>query len=163
MSRFGRPAKRGLDSAAGNGYICIVTQMNKRPASRREVTCCSGLGGLLSPRLFKALADPKRIELLVRMAEEQEPCTVGRVAEGAGVDLSVVSRHLAILREAGIIRCEKRGKEVWCVVQTGALTKVLRDLADALEACCPDGWRVDMHGAAPTKPERRRSEPRRRP
>ncbi len=134
--------------------------MNKRTGTKREATCCSGLQGLLSPRLFKALADPKRIELLIRMADEQEPCTVGRIAEGAGVDLSVVSRHLAILRDAGIIRCEKRGKQVFCMVQTGALTKVLRDLADALEACCPEGWCVDMD-TAPASPAPRGGERRR--
>jgi DNA-binding transcriptional ArsR family regulator len=98
--------------------------------------CRSGLAGLLSPRLFKALSDPKRLSLLVRLAEEREPRTVGFVAGGSGVDLSVVSRHLAILREAGVIQCTKRGKEVYCSVQTSALVRVLRSLADALEACC---------------------------
>ncbi|MGC4119277.1 MAG: metalloregulator ArsR/SmtB family transcription factor [Myxococcales bacterium] len=107
--------------------------------------CCggSGLEGLLSPRLFKALSDPKRISLLIRLAEEKGPRTVGQVAQGAGIDLSVVSRHLAVLREAGIIKCEKQGKEVRCQVQTAPLVKVLRELADALEACCPVGWSVD--------------------
>jgi len=136
--------------------------MSKRAGSRHEATCCSVLPGLLSPRLFKALSDPKRIELLIRMAEANEPCTVGQMAEGAGVDLSVVSRHLAVLREAGIIRCDKRGKEVWCVVQTGAISKVLRDLADALEACCPDGWCVDTHAAAPSPKVAPRRKARRR-
>jgi len=51
----------------------------------------------------------------------------------------VVSRHLAILREAGIIKCVKRGKELWCTVEVDAVPKVLRDLADALEFCCPEG------------------------
>ena len=50
--------------------------------------------------------------MLIRLAEAGEPCTVSVVADGSGVDLSVVSRHLAILREAGVIQCEKRGKEV---------------------------------------------------
>jgi len=99
--------------------------------------CCSGLASLLSPKLFKALSDPMRLSLLVRLAERREPCTVGQVAEGSGIDMSVVSRHLSLLREAGIIRCEKQGKEVWCAVQTSFVAKVLRDLADALEACCP--------------------------
>jgi ArsR family transcriptional regulator len=111
----------------------VQSSKNKRPAS----ACCSGLQGLLSPKLFKALADPTRLSLLVRLAERREACAVGTIAEGSGVDLSVVSRHLAILREAGVIRCDKRGKEVLCVVQTGAVVKILRDLADALEACCP--------------------------
>ncbi len=113
--------------------------MNKRSQAKDSDGCCSGLQGLLEPRLFKALSDPKRLSLLVRLAEQREACTVGAIAEGSGVDLSVVSRHLGILRDAGVIDCQKRGKEVWCVVQTGVIAKVLRDLADALEACCPSG------------------------
>lgn len=113
-----------------------MVQASKRTAAS-VAPCCSGLQGLLSPKLFKALSDPKRLSLLIRLAEEREACTVGRVAKGSGVDLSVVSRHLSILRDAGVIRCEKRGKEVLCVVQTAAVAKLLRDLADALEACCP--------------------------
>jgi DNA-binding transcriptional ArsR family regulator len=115
-----------------------MVQLNKdaeEGAARHD--CCAGLQTLLSPRLFKALSDPRRISLLVRLAEEGRPCTVGQLASGSGVDLSVVSRHLAALREAGVITCEKQGKEVWCSVQTGAVTRLLRDLADALESCCP--------------------------
>lgn len=110
--------------------------------SKRKVTggsCCGGLQELLSPKLFKALSDPKRLSLLVRLAEQREPCTVGTIAEGSGIDLSVVSRHLAILREAGVIRCEKQGKEVRCVVQTDVVAEILRGVADALDACCPTG------------------------
>ena len=126
-----------------------MVQVNKSESTRSSARCCSGLEGLLSPKLFKALSDPKRLSLLIRLAEERGPCTVGTVAQGSGIDLSVVSRHLATLREAGIIKCEKHGKEVWCVVQTAPLARCLRDLADALEACCPKGCRVEMEPPLP--------------
>ncbi len=115
-----------------------MAQANKRNGGRAR-SCCAGLQELLSPKLFKALSDPRRLALLARLAEAGEACTVGAVAEGSGVDMSVVSRHLAVLREAGIIQCEKRGKEVWCAVETRSVVKLLRDLAGALEACCPGG------------------------
>ena len=102
-------------------------------------TCCAGLEDLLSPRLFKALSDPRRLQLFARLAGGGCACTVGQLADGSGVDLSVVSRHLAVLRDAGVISCEKRGKEVWCTVPTGEVAQILRDLADALDACCPAG------------------------
>jgi DNA-binding transcriptional ArsR family regulator len=102
-----------------------------------DCACCGAtLSELLPPQLFKALADPKRLSLLARLAEERRPRTVSQMAEGSGVDLSVVSRHLAVLREAGVIKCVKQGKEVWCSVQPGAVVRLLRDLADALESCC---------------------------
>lgn len=114
-----------------------VSTHKEKPA--RVAPCCSGLARLLSPRLFKALSDPKRLSLFMRLAEDQGPCTVSQMAHGSGVDFSVVSRHLAILREAGIIKCVKRGKELWCTVEVNAVPKVLRDLADALESCCSEG------------------------
>ena len=113
------------------------------PTAEAEPRCCAGLEDLLSPRLFKALSDPRRLQLFVRLAGEGCACTVGQLADGSGVDLSVVSRHLAVLREAGVISCEKRGKEVWCTVQTGEVAGILRDLADALDACCPAGPTVE--------------------
>ena len=118
-----------------------MTQTYKRKTrvSKGKGGCCSGLKELLSPRLFKALADPKRLSLLARLAEQGQARTVSQVAEGSAVDLSVVSRHLAILRDAGVISCVRRGKEVFCEVQTDAVARILRDLADALEACCPGG------------------------
>ena len=128
-----------------------MVQVSKSPGATAEAAtaqgataessprCCAGLEDLLSPRLFKALSDPRRLQLFVRLAGEGCACTVGQLADGSGVDLSVVSRHLAVLREAGVISCEKRGKEVWCTVQTGEVAGILRDLADALDACCPPG------------------------
>jgi DNA-binding transcriptional ArsR family regulator len=125
----------------------------------KGVECCSTLAELLSPQLFKALADPKRLSLLVRVAEGGGPSTVSGVAKGSGVDMSVVSRHLAILREAGIIRCEKHGKEVLCNLQTDVVVRVLRQLADALEACCPAKGPHDGQGDVPPSapPAARRS------
>jgi DNA-binding transcriptional ArsR family regulator len=105
-------------------------------SNQRRAACCR-LADLLSPRLFRALADPKRVSLLIRLAAAPGSCTVSQVGEGSGVDLSVVSRHLAVLREAGMIACVKRGKEVRCALDCRAVARLLRELADALEACCP--------------------------
>lgn len=98
--------------------------------------CCEGLGKLLPARLFKALGDPTRVGLLVAIAESAEPATVGELAKGRPVDMSVVSRHLGVLREAGIIECVKQGKEVRCSLRKADVVRSLRELADALESCC---------------------------
>ena len=46
-------------------------------------------------------------------------------------------RHLAQLRDAGILQCCKRGKEVYYSVCAPHLVRTLRAIADAMEACCP--------------------------
>jgi len=59
------------------------------------------------------------------------------MAECCPVNVSVVSRHLALLRDAGILAAERRGKEVYYSVRYPQLVATLRAIANAIEACCP--------------------------
>jgi DNA-binding transcriptional ArsR family regulator len=97
---------------------------------------CDDLETQLDPALFKALADPNRITLVARLGGTGQPSTVTEAAGCCPVDLSVVSRHLAVLRDAGVVESEKRGREVRYWVPHRDLAARLRSLADAVEACC---------------------------
>lgn len=108
----------------------------KRPASRSQA-CCPQLGDALDPQLFKALGDPTRIHILVQLAQCCGPLTVTQVAACCNVDLSVVSRHLAVLRDAGVLTVQKQGRQMLYTVRFDELTRTLRQLADAIQACCP--------------------------
>jgi DNA-binding transcriptional ArsR family regulator len=92
---------------------------------------------LLSHHLFKALADPNRIRLLLLLAERCRTCSVGELAGCLTVDVSVVSRHLAILRAAGVLKAKKQGKEVHYAPQYEHLAETLRGIGDAIVACAP--------------------------
>lgn len=99
------------------------------------MVCCGvDLSDLVSPQTFKALGDANRLSILSFLASNAEGVRVGDVASCCPVDLSVVSRHLAILRDAGLIECVKKGREVFCSVRIPQLVAMLRVLADALEA-----------------------------
>lgn len=111
--------------------VCVMKRVEGSP-------CCPDIEGLLNPYLFKALGDPNRILLLARLAQCRIPCSVSQIAECCPVDLSVVSRHLATLRDAGILKGQKRGKEVHYSVRYPDLVRTLRGIADAIEACCPE-------------------------
>lgn len=101
--------------------------------------CCSpNLEQWLVPELFRALSDPNRLSILAWLARSDEDQTVTDVGSCCSVDLSVVSRHLRTLREAGVVAAERHGKEVRYRLQARELATLLRNLADALEACCPD-------------------------
>ncbi len=89
-------------------------------------------------RFFKALSDPTRGALLARLLETGCSCTVSEIAECCSVDLSVVSRHLATLRQAGIVEAKRDGREVRYSVCYPEVVRTLRELADHIEECCPD-------------------------
>ncbi len=103
----------------------------------KSASCCSSLQDILDPKFFKALCDGTRLNLLATIAACQSPQSVSQLATCCPIDLSVVSRHLAILRDADILTASKKGKEVFYSVQVGKVARMLRDLADALESCCP--------------------------
>ncbi|HEX9400163.1 MAG TPA: metalloregulator ArsR/SmtB family transcription factor [Anaeromyxobacter sp.] len=116
--------------------------------------CCAALKRWLSPHFFKALGDPNRLAILVALSDGARERTVSELAGCCPVDLSVVSRHLRTLREAGVLEARKQGKEVFYRVRFDALVALLRNLADALEACCPPARRRALTpGQRPSRPQ----------
>ena len=93
----------------------------------------------LRPDLFRALCDPTRLRVLGRLAVAAGPQTVTEVAGCCGVHLSGVSRHLACLRDVGVVTAEKDGREVRYSLRREELTAALRGLADALDECAAAG------------------------
>ena len=86
---------------------------------------------------FKALCDGTRLRILAHLVEAQKPRTVSEVAGLFPIDVSVVSRHLATLRDQQIVVAERHGKEVRYSANYRFLTQVLLGFAGAVERCCP--------------------------
>ncbi|MHC4813861.1 MAG: ArsR/SmtB family transcription factor [Planctomycetota bacterium] len=108
----------------------MATQPKALPAA-----CKKALKRHLQPDVFRALGDPSRIALVARLAAAGKPVGVSALSECCGVHLSGVSRHLATLRDAGLIAAERRGREVLYRLEIERVTSTLRGLADALDDC----------------------------
>lgn len=67
-------------------------------------------------RIIKAMAHPSRLFMVEELARG-ERC-VCELTELVGADISTVSRHLSILKGAGIVRDEKRGNQVYYSLRT---------------------------------------------
>jgi ArsR family transcriptional regulator len=90
-------------------------------------------------RAFKALGDPTRLAIfeLVRArvdpAEGRSPGeienSISQIASRFDLSLSTVSHHIKELRQAGLIRCDRRGQSIYCTVDP----EVLEDLGRFLE------------------------------
>lgn len=98
-------------------------------------SCQAALADHLKPDLFRALCDPSRLEVLRRLAGASTPQTVTEIAGCCGVHISGVSRHLALLRQTGVVQAEKNGREMRYRLDCDHVTRTLRGLADALDAC----------------------------
>ena len=63
-------------------------------------------------RVVKAMAHPTRMFIVDELSRVDEKC-VCELTEMVGADMSTVSKHLTILKQAGIIIDDKRGNQVY--------------------------------------------------
>ena len=70
--------------------------------------------------LFRTLADPTRRGLFERLCREGEQ-TVGALTAQAGVSQPAVSKHLGVLKQAGLVRDRHEGRQTHYSAQLGAL------------------------------------------
>lgn len=71
--------------------------------------------------LFRTLADPTRRGLFERLCRDGEQ-TVGALTAQAGVSQPAVSKHLAVLKQAGLVRDRPLGRQTHYSAQLDALT-----------------------------------------
>src|SRR4030042_173170 len=85
--------------------------------------------------IFKALSNPNRLKIFLRLVsccvpgtvwsfEAQEGACVGDVAKGLEIVPSTVSHHIKELRQAGLIKMKRSGQKIECWVDP----EVLKDL-----------------------------------
>jgi len=62
---------------------------------------------------YGVLADPTRLRLLSLISAAGEACAACDFVEPLGVSQPTVSHHLKVLRDAGLVESEKRGRWVY--------------------------------------------------
>ena len=93
-------------------------------------------------RAFQALADEKRIAILGRLVEG-ERC-VCEMADEAGVAQSLLSFHLRVLKDAGLVNVRRVGRWGFYSVNTQTVSRLqgflggLQSAVAAKSRCCAD-------------------------
>ncbi len=108
-------------------------------AAEPEPTCCPPLVREASQpeaardlaRVFKALGDPTRVQLLSIVAAHDggEAC-VCDLTDPVGLSQPTVSHHLKILVDAGLLTREQRGRWAYYSLVPGALDRLAQGLSD---------------------------------
>lgn len=86
-------------------------------------------------KFLHALSNENRQRIMLLFAD-QPVWTVGAVAERTQLGMSTTSEHLKQLKEAGLLRSEKIGKEVEYRANVSGIQAVLAALGGFLQQCC---------------------------
>jgi ArsR family transcriptional regulator len=137
------PAKERLVVLIRTQDTCMLVHMKARPGGVRarktaaEADCAG---------VFRAVGDATRLEVLQVLL--QGPSRVGELARRLGVEQSLLSHLLRVLRDAGLVVAEREGKHVRYRIAP-AVQGARQDACIDLECC-----RVVFPAAASARPRR---------
>jgi ArsR family transcriptional regulator len=80
--------------------------------------------------VFKALGHPSRLKIVERLVDGEQ--CVCRLLEMFDVDMSTLSRHLSVLKNAGILTDERRGKNIFYSLRCPCIMNVSECLEEVL-------------------------------
>ena len=83
-------------------------------------------------RILRAIAHPTRLFIVHELSETQK--CVCELTQMVGADISTVSKHLAILRSAGIVQDEKRGSQVFYKLKVPCVLNFLSCVESVIES-----------------------------
>jgi ArsR family transcriptional regulator len=83
-------------------------------------------------KVYTALGDEHRQRILLTF-EPGERLNVGEIVEVSTLSRSAVSHHLRLLREAGVLQSEKRGKEVYFWINKAFLIEAMETVVDYIK------------------------------
>ncbi len=82
-------------------------------------------------RVFKAMGHPSRMMILEALASQ--PKNVGELTEIVGSDISTVSKHLTVLKNAGVVVDESRGRSVYYSLYCNCIPQFMRCVDELIE------------------------------
>ena len=78
-------------------------------------------------KTFKALSDPTRRQILELL--RRGPKSAGEISEQFGTSGATISHHLSVLKDAGLVSDEKRGKYIYYSLDTSVMEDIFAWLA----------------------------------
>ena len=103
---------------------------------RNKIRLVEELAGNLDSKFFKSLSEPVRQQLLKFLLLNGRS-DIGTIAQNLPQDRSVISRHLQLMQEAGILISEKEGRFVYYRINGQEFIAKLESLVDHIRACIP--------------------------
>lgn len=89
--------------------------------------------------ILKALADPKRFELLERITKASCPLVCSEVLPALAIAPATLSHHIKELKTAGLIDVKRQGKFHYLSLRDGVLESLIGNLSSLLaeRSCLP--------------------------
>jgi len=83
--------------------------------------------------IFKALGHSTRLQIVEKLADGEQCVCV--LLEMFDIDMSTLSRHLSVLKNAGVVSDERRGKNIYYSLKCPCLVNMIECMEEVLSEC----------------------------
>ncbi len=91
-------------------------------------------------KFFKTLSEPVRVQIL-KFIMLNGRADIGTIAEHMPQDRSVISRHLNLMHQVGILKCEKESRHMFYEINADSFIdkfdNITKQIKKCMEKCCP--------------------------
>ena len=91
---------------------------------------------ILDSKFFKALSEPARVQILKYLILNGKS-DIADIAADLPQDRSVISRHLQMMHEVGILSCEKVTRHRYYEIEGSLFLNKLETIIEKIKACMP--------------------------
>jgi ArsR family transcriptional regulator len=107
---------------------------DRRGAERSDEQ--AGLTPVSRTAILKAIADPRRFELLERIAKARCPMGCTQVGSALAISPATISHHIKELEAAGLIQVERQGKFHLLSLRPGVIESLIETLSSINHPRC---------------------------
>ena len=108
--------------------------------THRQIKIAEELVDVLDSKFFKTLSEPVRVQIL-KLIMLNGRADIGTIAEHLPQDRSVISRHLNLMHEVGILKCEKESRHMFYEINNQVfldkLVNITEKIKKCMAECCP--------------------------
>ncbi|MFH2012034.1 MAG: metalloregulator ArsR/SmtB family transcription factor [Pseudomonadota bacterium] len=114
--------------------------------TQKQLDIANKLVDVLDSKFFKSMGEPVRVQI-IRFLLLNGRADIGAIAENMPQDRSVISRHLNLMQEAGILNCKKESRHMFYSINaTGFLNRfanITELLKTCIKECFPSCCKID--------------------
>jgi ArsR family transcriptional regulator, arsenate/arsenite/antimonite-responsive transcriptional repressor len=114
-----------------------VQEEEQTPGPAKAIRKTSRLTRARRAAILKALADPRRFELLEKIAEANCPLGCAQARAALPISAATLSHHIKELETAGLIEVRREGKFHFLSLRPGVLQSLAGSLAALEHPLCP--------------------------
>jgi len=102
--------------------------------TQKQLEIANKLVDVMDSKFFKSMVEPVRVQI-IRYLLLNGRSDIGTIAENMPQDRSVISRHLNLMHEVGILNCEKETRHMFYSLNAEVFLERFVNITDLVKAC----------------------------